>query len=185
MQRPETMSAPHSILHATNYVDVKEEQQPPAKNGKNKATEPQPNQGLVSDRDERAKGDQVPVANVSLIRFLGSSPTEILVLGLHEESCAMNFSPQMRNLKSRWLFDQCWDRVLLQYKLSNHVVPLLPTTKQGGFGFQKMRRRLTVTGASETIDGVSKLSVSDTLPPAPQYQSKVSNSTNFWKRGDR
>ena len=27
--------------------------------------------------------------------------------------------------------------------------------------FQKMRRRLTVTGASETIDGVSKLSVSD------------------------
>lgn len=28
-------------------------------------------------------------------------------------------------------------------------------------GVQKMRRRLTVTGASETIDGVSKLSVSD------------------------
>jgi len=28
-------------------------------------------------------------------------------------------------------------------------------------GFQKMRRRLTVTGASETIDGVSRLSMSD------------------------
>lgn len=27
--------------------------------------------------------------------------------------------------------------------------------------FQKMRRRLTVTGASETIDGVAKMSVSD------------------------
>lgn len=27
--------------------------------------------------------------------------------------------------------------------------------------FQKMRRRLTVTGASETIDGVSRLKVSE------------------------
>lgn len=27
--------------------------------------------------------------------------------------------------------------------------------------FQKMRRRLTVTGASETIDGVSKMTVSE------------------------
>ena len=34
--------------------------------------------------------------------------------------------------------------------------------KKGSLGpFQKMRRRLTVTGASETIDGVSKLTVSD------------------------
>ena len=34
--------------------------------------------------------------------------------------------------------------------------------KKGSFApFQKMRRRLTVTGASETIDGVSKLTVSD------------------------
>ena len=38
-------------------------------------------------------------------------------------------------------------------------------TKKAGAGvmagFQKMRRRLTVTGASETIDGVSRLSMSD------------------------
>ena len=39
--------------------------------------------------------------------------------------------------------------------------------------FQKMRRRLTVTGASETIDGVSKLSVSDNNN-AP---GKVNNGT--------
>ncbi len=49
MQRPETMSAPHSILHATNYVDVKEDPPvAPAKNGKNKASEPTHSQGMVS-----------------------------------------------------------------------------------------------------------------------------------------
>lgn len=36
--------------------------------------------------------------------------------------------------------------------------------------FQKMRRRLTVTGASETIDGVSKLSVSE--PTVANQQAK-------------
>uniref|UniRef100_A0A7S1V284 PPM-type phosphatase domain-containing protein n=1 Tax=Grammatophora oceanica TaxID=210454 RepID=A0A7S1V284_9STRA len=38
-----------------------------------------------------------------------------------------------------------------------------------GGQFQKMRRRLTVTGASETIDGVSKLSVSE---PDEQHEHK-------------
>jgi len=37
-----------------------------------------------------------------------------------------------------------------------------------GVQFQKMRRRLTVTGASETIDGVSKMTVSEPEQEAPE-----------------
>mmetsp|Transcript_19716 Transcript_19716/g.22547 ORF Transcript_19716/g.22547 Transcript_19716/m.22547 type:complete len:364 (-) Transcript_19716:457-1548(-) len=40
-----------------------------------------------------------------------------------------------------------------------------------GAQFQKMRRRLTVTGASETIDGVSKLSVSESGQKQVLFQS--------------
>uniref|UniRef100_A0A6U1RBM7 PPM-type phosphatase domain-containing protein n=1 Tax=Cyclophora tenuis TaxID=216820 RepID=A0A6U1RBM7_CYCTE len=42
-----------------------------------------------------------------------------------------------------------------------------------GAQFQKMRRRLTVTGASETIDGVSKLSVNQPDPATGKYQAAV------------
>ena len=43
---------------------------------------------------------------------------------------------------------------------TNIFLPCLLPLLQTGV-FQKMRRRLTVTGASETIDGVAKMSVSD------------------------
>jgi len=41
-----------------------------------------------------------------------------------------------------------------------------------GAQFQKMRRRLTVTGASDTIDGVSKLSVSEPEVVKPKREPK-------------
>ena len=45
--------------------------------------------------------------------------------------------------------------------------------KKGSFApFQKMRRRLTVTGASETIDGVSKLTVSDEFEGTVRWEAK-------------
>jgi len=47
----------------------------------------------------------------------------------------------------------------------------VPKPKTGVF--QKMRRRLTVTGASETIDGVAKMSVSDEDQRQKMYQSSI------------
>lgn len=52
--------------------------------------------------------------------------------------------------------------------------------------FQKMRRRLTVTGASETIDGVSKLSVSDEKERkglTTRSQSAVTEYSGVSKKG--
>lgn len=53
--------------------------------------------------------------------------------------------------------------------------------------FQKMRRRLTVTGASDTIDGVSKLSVSDNIISPDKYrgstQSAVTEYSGVSKKG--
>jgi hypothetical protein len=58
-----------------------------------------------------------------------------------------------------------------------HIVPV-PTLYKKATGvmtpFQIMRRRLTVTGGSETIDGVSKMSVSD--KDDEQTGAKVSQS---------
>lgn len=45
--------------------------------------------------------------------------------------------------------------------------------------FQKMRRRLTVTGASETIDGVSKLSVSGSEPEPSGAASQEQQAAKY------
>jgi len=53
--------------------------------------------------------------------------------------------------------------------------------------FQKMRRRLTVTGASDTIDGVSKLQVSEANVDTNKYDTKVTcavtNYSGLTKKG--
>jgi hypothetical protein len=49
-----------------------------------------------------------------------------------------------------------------------------------GKQFQKMRRRLTVTGASQNIDGVSKLSPEDSQEMKKHKKTKEKVSVCFW-----